>query len=66
MSVASPCTAESNLDPDTNQWYITTAGWPGTPFGTKLPGPVAIRELDWVGRNEGLNGQRVLPAEPVS
>ena len=36
------------IDPDTNQWYITTAGWPGTPFGTKIPGSVAIRELDWV------------------
>ena len=36
------------LDPDTDQWYITSAGWPGDMFGTEIPGSVAIRELDWV------------------
>jgi beta-fructofuranosidase len=37
------------LDPDSGQWYVTSAGWPGDPFGTVIPGSVAIRELDWVG-----------------
>ena len=36
------------LDPETDQWYVTSAGWPGAPFGTVIPGSVAIRELDWV------------------
>lgn len=40
--------AEYLVDPDTGQWYVTSAGWPGDPFGTVLPGSVAIRELDWV------------------
>jgi hypothetical protein len=35
-------------DFDTVQWYVTSAGWPGEPFGTVIPGSVAIRELDWV------------------
>jgi beta-fructofuranosidase len=35
------------VDPDNGQWYVTSAGWPGEPFGTVLPGSVAIRELDW-------------------
>jgi beta-fructofuranosidase len=37
------------VDPDTGQWYVTSAGWPGEAFGTVIPGSVAIRELDWVG-----------------
>jgi beta-fructofuranosidase len=36
-------------DPDTDRWYVTSAGWPGERFGTVIPGSVAIRELDWVG-----------------
>ncbi len=36
------------VDPDTGQWYVTSAGWHGEPFGTVIPGSVAIRELDWV------------------
>jgi beta-fructofuranosidase len=35
-------------DPDTDRWYITSAGWVGERFGTAIPGSVAIRELDWV------------------
>jgi beta-fructofuranosidase len=35
-------------DPDSGQWYVTSAGWPGEPFGTAIPGSVAIRELEWV------------------
>jgi beta-fructofuranosidase len=34
-------------DPDTGQWYVTSAGWPGAHFGTVIPGSVAIRELAW-------------------
>ena len=34
-------------DPDTGQWYVTSAGWPGAHFGTVIPGSVAIRELEW-------------------
>jgi beta-fructofuranosidase len=36
------------VDPDTGQWYITSCGWHGAPFGTVIPGSVAIRELDWI------------------
>lgn len=36
------------VDPDTQQWYVTSAGWIGERFGTVVPGSVAIRELDWV------------------
>ena len=36
------------VDPDTGRWYVTSCGWPGAPFGTVIPGSVAIRELDWV------------------
>jgi arabinan endo-1,5-alpha-L-arabinosidase len=36
------------VDPDTDRWYVTSAGWPGERFGTVIPGSVAIRELDWV------------------
>jgi hypothetical protein len=35
------------VDPDTGQWYVTSCGWHGEPFGTVIPGSVAIRELDW-------------------
>ena len=35
------------FDAAANQWYVTSAGWHGAPFGTVLPGSVAIRELDW-------------------
>jgi hypothetical protein len=35
------------VDPDTGQWYVTSAGWPGEAFGTVAPGSVAIRELEW-------------------
>jgi beta-fructofuranosidase len=35
------------VDPDTDRWYVTSAGWPGERFGTVIPGSVAIRELDW-------------------
>jgi beta-fructofuranosidase len=35
------------VDPDTGRWYVTSCGWPGEPFGTVIPGSVAIRELDW-------------------
>ncbi len=35
-------------DPETGQWYITSAGWPDERLGTVIPGSVAIRELDWV------------------
>lgn len=35
------------VDPDTRQWYVTSAGWPGERFGTVIPGSVAIRELEW-------------------
>ncbi len=35
------------VDPDTQSWYVTSAGWPGEPFGTVIPGSVAIRELEW-------------------
>ena len=34
-------------DPETEQWYITCAGWPDERLGTVIPGSVAIRELDW-------------------
>ena len=36
------------VDPDTGQWFVTSAGWPGEYFGTVIPGSVAIRELEWV------------------
>jgi beta-fructofuranosidase len=36
------------VDPDSRQWYVTSCGWPGEPFGTVIPGSVAIRELEWV------------------
>jgi beta-fructofuranosidase len=36
------------VDPDTRQWYVTSAGWPGERFGTVIPGSVAIRELEWL------------------
>jgi beta-fructofuranosidase len=36
------------LDPDSSQWFITSAGWPDARLGTVIPGSVAIRELDWV------------------
>jgi beta-fructofuranosidase len=36
------------VDPDTDQWYITSCGWRGEAFGTVIPGSVAIRELEWV------------------
>ena len=35
------------LDPDTGQWWVTSCGWHGAPFGTVVPGSVAIRALDW-------------------
>lgn len=35
-------------DPDTDRWYVTSAGWPGDLFGAVLPGAVAITELEWV------------------
>ena len=35
------------VDPDTGQWYVTSAGWTGEHFGTVIPGSVAIRELEW-------------------
>jgi beta-fructofuranosidase len=35
------------LDPDTDRWYVTSAGWPDARLGTVIPGSVAIRELDW-------------------
>jgi beta-fructofuranosidase len=35
------------VDPDTGRWYVTSCGWHGAPFGTVIPGSVAIRELDW-------------------
>ena len=34
-------------DPDTGQWYVTSAGWPHPHCGTVIPGSVAIRELEW-------------------
>jgi hypothetical protein len=40
---------EYPVDPDTGQWYVTSCGWHGGPFGTVIPGSVAIRELDWTG-----------------
>jgi beta-fructofuranosidase len=36
-------------DPESDQWYVTSAGWPGEHFGTVIPGSVAIRALEWVG-----------------
>jgi hypothetical protein len=35
------------VDPDTGRWYVTSCGWHGDPFGTVIPGSVAIRELEW-------------------
>ena len=35
-------------DPDTDRWYVTSAGWPGPLFEPVIPGSVAIRELEWV------------------
>jgi beta-fructofuranosidase len=37
------------VDPADGRWYVTTCGWPGAPFGTAIPGSVAIRELAWSG-----------------
>lgn len=34
-------------DPETDRWYVTSAGWPGDHFGTVIPGSVAICELEW-------------------
>jgi beta-fructofuranosidase len=35
-------------DPDTDRWYVTSAGWPGPLFEPAIPGSVAIQELEWV------------------
>jgi len=35
-------------DPATNQWYVTSAGWPGDFFRPAVPGAVAVTELEWV------------------
>ena len=35
------------VDPETDRWYVTSAGWIGKRFGTVIPGSVAIRKLDW-------------------
>jgi hypothetical protein len=36
------------VDPDTDRWYVTSAGWADERVKTVIPGSVAIRELDWI------------------
>jgi len=37
-------------DPQNDQWYVTSCGWPGDAFQAVIPGSVAITELVWTDR----------------